>query len=203
MQIKKENTHKVILRIAKDEFFNKGFKDASMRAIAQKAEVGLSNIYNYFRNKDEILREVLSPLIEAFENIMVEHNMPKNISLEIFDSEEYCKEHTNLFVDLTVEFRLELRLLLFHCQGSSLENFIEEFINRNTSVGMEYLEKMKEKYPHVNTNISYFFIHTISSWWVTIMGEIVTHDLTHNEIEQFISEYVRYGTAGWKKLVEA
>lgn len=202
MQIKKKDIHNTILRIAKDEFLKKGFKNASMRNIAEKAEVGLSNIYNYFRNKDEIYKEVLSPLINEFDDIVVEHNSPKYLSVEIFDSEEYYKQNTKMFVDLAEKFRLELRLLLFYSQGSSLENFREEFIERNTSVGTEFLIKMKEKYPYVNINISSFFIHTISSWWVTIIGEIVTHDLTHVEIEQFISEYIRYGTAGWKKLVE-
>lgn len=66
---------------------------------------------------------------------------------------------------------------------------------------MEYLRRMKEKYPYVNTDISEFFIHTMSSWWFTIIGEIVTHDLTKEETRRFISEYMEFGTAGWKKIM--
>ena len=54
MQIQKDNIRKKILEVARSEFIAKGFKDTSMRTIAKKGEVNLSNIYNYFSNKDEI-----------------------------------------------------------------------------------------------------------------------------------------------------
>ncbi|MFA6871618.1 MAG: TetR/AcrR family transcriptional regulator [Bacteroidaceae bacterium] len=38
-----------------------------MRNIAKNTGVGLSNIYNYFKNKNEILEEVLKPLLQALE----------------------------------------------------------------------------------------------------------------------------------------
>ena len=66
------------------------------------------------------------------------------------------------------------------------------------------MQYMKMRYPHINDDISTFFIHTMSSWWLTLMGEIVTHDeLTEEEIERFLSEYVVFGTAGWKELLKA
>lgn len=113
MQTKKDNIRKNVLKIAREEFFNKGFKDASMRTIAKKAGVGLSNIYNYFQNKDEIFLEVLSPLMKAFDKMMIEHNSSENLTLDIFYSEEYFMRQTKQFVDLIVTFKVELRLLLF------------------------------------------------------------------------------------------
>jgi hypothetical protein len=61
---------------------------------------------------------------------------------------------------------------------------------------------MKIKYPHVNTDVSDFFVHTMCSWWIDILGELVMHDLERKELERFISEYIEYGTAGWKKLMK-
>ena len=201
MQTQNDDIRKRILEAAEKEFLEKGFKGASMRSIAKEAEVGLSNIYNYFRNKNEILVEVLTPLLDAFDEMIEEHNSPKYLSKDIFTSEEYQLEHTERFVQLIVKFKKELKLLLFHSYGSSYENFWDEFSDKQTETGWKYIEMMKEKYPQVNTNMSEFFIHTMSSWWLTIIGEIVSHDLTIDEMRKFFSDYIAFGTAGWKKLM--
>lgn len=202
MQIQKDNIRQILIEVSRKEFLKHGFKNTSMRTIAQKAKVSLSNIYNYFKNKNEIFLEVLSPLMKAMDRIMDEHNRLENLTLDVFYSNEYFIKQTNLFVSLIVTFKNELKLLLFQSYGSSLENFRNNYTDRHTKTGLEYIQKMKEKYPRVNTNISDFFIHTMSSWWLSIIGEIVTHNLSRDEIEKFISEYIEFGTAGWKKIMK-
>lgn len=201
MQIQKDEIRKRILETARKEILEKGFKDTSMRNIARETGVGLSNIYNYFKNKDEIFNEVLAPVLNALNKIMDEHNNERHLSIEIFTSQEYLKEHTLIFVDLIIRFRDELNILLFKSHGSTLESFKEDYIEKHTKSGLEYLRLMKEKYPEVNIDISDFFIHTMSSWWISTISELVMHDLTRNELERFITEYMEYATAGWKKIM--
>ena len=202
MQIQKEEIKRKILEVAKEEFFEKGFKATSMRTIADKADVVLSNIYNYFKSKDEILKEVLKPLFDAFERLNRNHNREDYIDINIFTSEEYQQENVALFVDLIMKYKKELKLLLFHSYGSSLEGFWAGFTDKHTIRGMEYMRRMKEKYPEININISEFFIHTMSSWFLTIIAEIVSHDLNRDQIERFYTEYISFGTAGWKKVMD-
>jgi len=202
VQTQKDNTRKVILEVARQEFFNHGFKSASMRKIANKADVGLSNIYNYFKNKDEILRDVLTPLLTAIDKVMDAHNKPEHINTNTFTSDQYWSAHVNNYVDLIFKYREEYNLLLFKSHGSYLENYKDEYIDKNTKIGIEYLEKMKDKYPWVNVDISYFFIHTMSSWWLSIIGEIISHQLNRSEIETFFMEFAEFSTAGWKKIMQ-
>ena len=202
MQFKKEDIRQAIIENATEEFVNKGFKNASMRNIAKKAGIVLSNIYNYFENKDQLFCEVLSPTLTAIGDSMTEHNSDEYLSLDIFTSEEYQCQNLNYFVKLVENNRVGLKLLLFQASGSSLENFRDTFTDQYTRVGMEYVAKMKERYPHVNGQISEFFMHTASAWWLAIIGEIVTHDLSHEQITQFISEYIEFGVAGWKQLLK-
>lgn len=69
-------------------------------------------------------------------------------------------------------------------------------------MAFEYFKLMKLKYPSINDNISHFFVHTASSWWITIMSEIVSHDeLTEKDIKHFVEDYIAFGTAGWKSLM--
>lgn len=201
MQIQKEDVKKVIIQVARKEFVKKGFKDASMRTIAKKSEVGLSNIYNYFRNKDEIFRETLSGLLSAIDSTMERHNNSDYISVDIFSSEEYMRTQINMFVELVENYKDDFKLLLFGASGSSLENFRDEISRKHKQTGIEYIALMKQKYPEINSNISDFFIHTMSSWWISIIAELVMHDLSHQALKDFIREYMEFGTAGWKKVM--
>lgn len=203
MQVQKENIRKLILNTARNEFIQKGFKDASMRDIAKKSAVTLSNIYNYFKNKDEIFCEVMSPLLKAFDKLLKEHNSEDYLTTDIFSMKSYQHKMIRDFMLLLKDYGAELKMLLFHANGSSLENFRDTFTDRQTETGIEYVQLMKQKYPQVHTDISYFFMHTMSSWWLTILGEIISHDeLSEKQIKQFLSEYVAFGTAGWKKLMK-
>ena len=202
MQVKKENIRLKVVRTARKTFLEKGFSDTSMRTIAKRAGVGLSNIYNYFRDKDEIFQEILSPAVGALEHIINEHNAESNVSLDIFSSQEYLRENTRTFVDLILQYREELNLLLLKSHGSKLEGYKENFIQRHTQIGVEYLRLMKEKYPEVNIDISDFFIHIMSSWWISTLSEIVMHNLERRELERFILEYMEYCTAGWKQIMK-
>lgn len=201
MQIQKDDIRNIILKVAREEFVDKGFKDTSMRTIAQKSEVGLSNIYNYFKNKDEIFKEVLSGLLYALEDIMEKHNCPEGIDLYVANSKKYVCSQIEMFVDLIDNYKEDFRLLLFKSQGSQLENFREEWIGKQTVIGKEYMKILKEKYPLANVDISGFFIHTMSSWFISSISELVMHDLTHQELEQFITEYMSYSAAGWKSVM--
>jgi len=69
MQHLKEETKCRIISVALDEFANKGYLDASMRDIAQNADVSVGNIYRYFKNKSELFDEVMEP---AYSRLMLE-----------------------------------------------------------------------------------------------------------------------------------
>lgn len=202
MQIQKDNIRKIIIATAREEFIKHGFKGSSMRKIAAKSNVGLSNIYNYFKNKDEIFCEVLNPLLKEFDKLIENHNSDYNINEYVFTIKAYQERMISEFMNIINNFKDDLRLLLFNAGGSSLENFRDTYSDQQTQIGMEYFKLMKKKFPNINANISEFFVHITSSWWITILGEIISHDeLSSDNIKQFLAEYIAFGTAGWKQLM--
>ena len=64
-QIKKENIQGQLLRAARREFLRHGFQGASLRGIAERAQVSLANIYNYYRDKDALYIAVLQQRVQA------------------------------------------------------------------------------------------------------------------------------------------
>ena len=55
MQAEKEYVRKNILAAATPLFYAKGYVKVPMRKIAEASHVGLSNIYNYYDSKEDIL----------------------------------------------------------------------------------------------------------------------------------------------------
>ena len=64
MQYRKQAVAQQILASAMVEFDEKGYTDASIRAIAERAETSVGNVYRYFRNKDELYISCLMPVLD-------------------------------------------------------------------------------------------------------------------------------------------
>lgn len=58
---------------AEDEFYKRGYRDASMRTIAKKANTTLGNIYNYFENKEALLDAVIGDIPEKINAMIKRH----------------------------------------------------------------------------------------------------------------------------------
>jgi len=199
MKILKDDKYQSILQAARKEFIHKGYKDASMRKIAKEANVGLSNIYNYFKNKDEIFLAVVKPARDDLFTFVTRQHSEKSIDFDKIAIWEYQEESIDLYIRLIHTYEEELRLLLFHAEGSSLRNFRNELTNHLTQVNYSYMELVKKYYPHAQ-DISDFFVHAMNSWMVSILGEIVMHKLERDKIRSFFREYFRFEMAGWLEL---
>lgn len=200
MRVLKDDKYQSILHAARKEFIIKGFKDTSMRSIAEKANIGLSNIYNYFRNKDEIFFAIVNPAKEKLFAFLTEEHKHAYVDFENLSPFGHKKEVIEFYIHLIHKYKEEYRILLYHSQGSSMQNFRELLIEHMTKVSYEFMELEKNNYPDVK-DVSYFFLHTMASWMVSILGEIVTHDLSRQKVRDFFHEYFRFTFAGWRELV--
>lgn len=119
----KDDIHRRILQAARGEFLQKGFKDTSMRTISRLSGVTLSNIYNYFRDKDEIFRAVLTPLLNAFEQLFAEHNSDDYMSKEFFSMDSHQKKLIDDFMVIPTNYRTELKNIAFQFCGFVARKF--------------------------------------------------------------------------------
>ena len=118
MQTTKDYIRKLLLETAQKAFFEKGFKSVSMREISKLSGIGLSNIYNYYPCKDDLLVDVLRPLLAAMYRMLEDHNRPENFSLDIFISDEYHRASLQELMGIITRYRSELNLLFFSTQHS-------------------------------------------------------------------------------------
>ncbi|MDR0419783.1 MAG: TetR/AcrR family transcriptional regulator [Prevotellaceae bacterium] len=200
MRTLKDDKYKSILDAARKEFINKGFKNASMRSIAKYADVSLSNIYNYFLNKDEIFLVIVKPAKDNIFSFVAEQHMEKHIDINRISNFDYQEKVIELFIQLLEKYKEELCLLLYHSEGSSMRNFRDILTDHLTTVNNDHMVLIKKHYPHAH-DISPFFIHTLSAFMVSIVGEIITHDLSKEKTQDFFREYFKFEIAGWRELI--
>jgi len=199
MRLLKDDKYDSILEAARKEFIRKGFKDASMRDIAKNAGVGLSNIYNYFRNKDEIYLAIVKPVKDELFTFISRQHTEEYIDFHRSTTFGHQEAVIESYIDLIDRYHEELRLLLYRSDGSSVSGFRDAFTDHITQVSYNYMALEKKHFPNTK-DVSRFFIHALASWMVSVLGEIVTHDLSKEKIREFFLEYFRFEFAGWREL---
>ena len=103
---------------------------------------------------------------------------------------------------LIQKHRKLLVLLFFHAQGSSLENFKENFTERSTSLVKEYFRDMKEKHPQMNINVTDFSIHLHTAWMFTMFEELLMHSVPKQEMEAILHDYILFEIQGWRAIIK-
>lgn len=104
MQFLKGDIQERILKVAEEVFLEKGYKDASMREIASRAGVTVSNIYHYFTNKDEIFRTILKPVLNDLYAMILQSPNQK-----IPDRKTKCVIKTHINIKQNVIFGAKLK----------------------------------------------------------------------------------------------
>jgi AcrR family transcriptional regulator len=103
-------TKEKILHASLVEFSENGLEGSTMRAIAQRAGTSLGLTYNYFKNKDEIVKELLINFFENREKVITESIQ------HLSDTELAIETHLRFLVEdirkNEMMYRLHLSLLL-------------------------------------------------------------------------------------------
>ena len=158
MRILQGDKYDSILAAARSEFIANGYKEASMRNIAQNAGVGLSNIYNYFRNKDQIFLAIMEPAKNVLFSFIIEQHTEESVDKNRIAPFGHNEEAIEKYIAIIDKCREEFRLLLFHSEGSSMSDFWHDLTDHMTAVSHDYMAYERICFPDAGT-VSDFFIH--------------------------------------------
>ncbi|HEY62517.1 MAG TPA: TetR/AcrR family transcriptional regulator [Anaerolineae bacterium] len=152
---KGEQTHDGIVDAAHSLFVKQGYHGTSMRQIALDANIALGGIYNHFKNKEEIFREVffayhpyndVLPALESIEGSTIEEIVhdgalrmvdafnarPDFLNLMFIEYVEFKNVHTKELVDIVVPRGMNIIKQLKDSKGKlrdiPLPIFIRAFI---------------------------------------------------------------------------
>lgn len=202
MQVIKESTRALLLATAREAFFQKGYEAVSMRELAGRSGVCLSNIYNYYSSKEDLLGAVLAPLLKALDSLLQDHSIPETNAPDWFISKAYSKAAVNDMVGVVVRYRQELKLLLSSSQNTRFQGYYDDWITRSSELGEAYMREIARLHPRLHTDISSEFIHFNSACWLMLMREAVQREgLTRDDVQRLLEEFVEFNIGGWARLM--
>ncbi len=68
-QVLKESRRRKIISSAIEEFYNNGIDASSMRVIAKNSDMSVGNLYRYFKNKHELAKYIIDPVLQKLNNL--------------------------------------------------------------------------------------------------------------------------------------
>lgn len=153
-QYKKEDIRKKILENAKAEFLELGYKNASVASIARKSQIGVGNVYRYFKNKEAILDAIVAPVVERIKKTLIadtDHNDVNNHENILNIISEIMKEIN----DLSINYKEEIIIVLQGCETTKYFSIKEEIICSLSFEIKKFIEKrLEDKILKINIELA-------------------------------------------------
>ena len=176
-----EKRHEKRRRIAKstcDLFIEKGYMNITISQIAKIAGIGKGTVYEYFKNKEDIIFELMACLQEEYD-LVLHQKLNEAIT---------AKEKLIYLFDIFLSDEKTIQI-----QRKIYKEFLSIYINEKTEEMVEYNNKMMEKYSLVlesifkesikRDEISTMSLSMIPSIFATLQGFLILSDNKSQMIE--------------------
>jgi AcrR family transcriptional regulator len=140
VQVLKEDLRLKIRSSAVEAFINHGYQKASMREIAEAADMSVGNLYRYFKNKEALFGHLVQPLIDAFLANQDREFEPKYLDVNFLEHSSIVE----MLMNARIKYREELYILFLRSEGSPFEGAKVRLI--------EYIEVQIKKFLEDMTN---------------------------------------------------
>jgi AcrR family transcriptional regulator len=122
MQIVKEEIRTRLIESAIAEFYARGYEKASLRNIARAANTSVSNLYNYFPNKEQLFAAIIGPVYAQLQHIIAEIDQKSTGQrLQAEDIPAFTQSIMETFLEMTGQERLLLVILVEKSQGTQYQ----------------------------------------------------------------------------------
>lgn len=203
MEYNEPDTLQTILQTAKQEFLEKGFRDASLRRIVITAGVTTGALYGYFKSKEELfsalVKESADRCMLVFQNAQTAFSelQPKEQMQQMGVGSQDCM---SWMVDYIYEHFDTFKLLICCSEGTAYEQFIDRMVEIETVYTHRFLRVLEQE-GHSCRRIDPQLEHILISGMFSAFFEIVRHDMSKQESIQFVEELQEFYTAGWTRIM--
>lgn len=197
-----EGVYDAVLACAKQEFLEKGYQDASLRSIAQKAGTSTGSIYTRFGDKEGLFEAIVQPVVASVMAQVCEVQE----TFHGFDSETQ-KQQVNQYsfsgilkiVDYMYAHFDEFRLLLDSSHGTRFQNFVDDL----AQIEVEYTYKFLESTGYSgmkDLSMTKGLMHIVATAYFEGVFEVVRHKMDRETAEEYLEQLQRYHVAGFNAL---
>lgn len=195
-------TEEAILGVAKEEFLQYGYMEASMRRIASKAGCTTGMLYYRFKDKDEIFKALVKDGADLFEGefMRMQKNfqaLPDEVQVEgMFDYAGGGMEELN---DILYAHFDAFKLIVCSGGGSSYEGYIERLVDAETQSTFRFINTLRST-GHNVPPVKKEMCHMLASAMLNGIFEVIAHDFSKEDAKKYIYDLRRFFSAGWGEL---
>lgn len=176
MQVLKEEVRERILAAAVQVFYEKDFRSAKLQDIAKLADVSVSLLYSYFKNKEKLFEGVVSSAPFDFNRIAREE---ESIIADT-PSERYQIAAEGPLLNMLAHHKL-LVILIDKSQGTAYEHAKDDFVE---SIERHIRYMMNERAVLHNPDL---LTHVLASNFVESLMEVARHYSSENEAREMLA----------------
>lgn len=197
-----EGVYERVLEWAKQEFLEKGYKDASLRSIAANAGTSTGSIYTRFGDKEGLFRAVVEPTANEMKRMFLEIQE----AFHQFEAEEqkrqmgkYTAEGMKSLLDYMYDHFDEFRLLLDASYGTEFQNFVDELTRIEVDYTYKYMEAVGCESVKSGV-ITEEFMHIVTTAYFDSLFEVVRHGMDKSKAGKYVSMLGDYHRAGFQRI---
>ena len=198
----KTASHIRIVEAMKAEFLEKGFSDASIRSIGQRAGLTSAALYRHYSSKEAMFCAVVEPLVQKIQQRMKQH---KQIKYRMVDAHAganvlFGESVIDIVKEVILPHRSEFYLLVKCAQGTRYENYIHDFVEANQGDLANAIDWMKAQgYPAIH--LEQEELHMLLSAYITAIVEPIIHGYPDEKITAYLDRMSDFFMPGWMKMM--
>ena len=193
-----------LLFAAKQEFLEKGYSNASLRTIAQNADMTTGAIYRRYPDKtalfDALVAETEDGFLELFTSAQ-DHFFDLIEEENTKTSYDLTQTYLHTMVNYVYDHLEDFKLILCHSTGSKYEDFLHRLIELETQRKNEYYEMLRQKgklVGYIHPDVT----HMLVSAYFTSLFEVVKHDFKREDALSHIAQIAKFFSSGFQSLIQ-
>lgn len=196
------DTKSEILTIAKAEFMEMGFQEASMRTIASKVGITATALYRHYSNKEEIFEAIVQPAVNAWDEMCKTEEIRQTGTARKhgLDAMWQDKKQSRLIVDMIYKDFDAQKLLFCRSKGTKYENYTHEIVTRIQAATLSFMNELQNSGMHIN-QVDEKEMHLLLSAQYSAMLEMVDHDFSYDEAIHYAETIASFFKEGWRKFL--
>ena len=198
-----ENTQTRILKAGKQEFLEKGFKNASLRSIAKAAGVTTGAIYGYFSNKEALFKAlVMEPTEILMEKFLSQQTNFANLPPEQqrLTMHDVTGQSVLWAIDYIYDHFDAFKLTICCSSGTEYETFIDRMVEIEVESCNRFFDALKQC-GHQPRPIDNQLTRLLSNAMYSSMFEAVRRDMDKQTAIRYITNLADFFSAGWDRLL--
>ena len=192
-----------ILEVAKQEFMEKGYINASMRSIAEKSGCTTGMLYSRFADKNKIFTSLVK---EGADKLLYYFNYyhdgfsnatPKE---QIESLHNYSEQGMEKIIDIIYDYFDSFKLIICCGFGSSYRNFVDVLVDMEVESTVKFVEVLKKQghdLPHIRVDLCHILANSLFNG----IFEIVAHDFDKESAKEYVNSLQDFFAAGWDRLL--